>query len=114
MANFPLSAKRNRFKQGAISHLSNDQHGRHWKITATGKQDSVELKSGPCCWGVNKFGYFEEQFGNVEYFGRFYLRSPGCISDCGLHSTAGLAGPAAQRPLTSAGPIFLRRCPEAL
>lgn len=51
MVNFQLSEKKNKFKQGAISHLSNDQHGKNWKIIAIDKQDFVELKSGMCCWG---------------------------------------------------------------
>lgn len=67
MVNFLLSEKKNKFKQGAISHISNNQHGKNWKIIAIGKQDFVKLKSGMCCWGVNRLGYTEEDFGDVEY-----------------------------------------------
>lgn len=68
---FSILSEKEQIKQDAISHLSNDQPRRHWKIIAIGKQDFVELKSSQYCWGVNKFGYFEEQCGDVEYFRRF-------------------------------------------
>lgn len=60
--NFLLSEKKNKFKQGAISHISNDQHGKNWKIIAIGKQDFVELKSGVCCRGGEQAGLHCSRF----------------------------------------------------